>query len=86
VTSHPEIKKAFNEYLTPADKAIIEQQLVNQEAETEEERINFTLAYAEAKRFAEMNDLSTLTDEEVAELVLKYARQAGTERLWISWC
>lgn len=72
---NPELKVDTEEYLTQPDKDIITQQLINQEAETEEERVNFTLAYIDAKRFAETNDLSTLTDEKVAELVLRYARQ-----------
>ncbi|HEU5121370.1 MAG TPA: Fic family protein [Candidatus Saccharimonadales bacterium] len=76
MTSNLELKAtAPPEYLTQTDKEIIEQQLINQEAETDEERVDFTLAYIEAKRFAATSDLQQLSDERVAELVLQFARQ-----------
>lgn len=72
----PEVHQpTASDYLTDIDKAIILQQLINQEADTEEERENFTQAYIDAKRFAETQDLSTLSDEDVADLVLQFARQ-----------
>ena len=61
--------------LTDIDREIITQQLINQEADTEEERENFTKAYEKAKEFALTQDLSTITDEQTAELVLDFARQ-----------
>lgn len=61
--------------LTDIDREIITQQLINQEAETEEERENFTRAYAKAKEFALTQDLTQLSDEQAAELVLDFARE-----------
>jgi hypothetical protein len=75
MTINPEQSIASSNLLTQIDRDLITQQLINQEAETEQERENFTKAYIEAKRFAETNNLDNLTDELVAELVLRYARQ-----------
>lgn len=61
--------------LAAVDRELIRQQLINQEAETDEERENFTAAYAKAKELAETGDLREMTDAQTAELILEFAKQ-----------
>jgi hypothetical protein len=61
--------------LMPLDHTLIQQQLIDQEAETEEERVNFTEAYASAKHFAESTDLTSIDESQTADLVLGFALQ-----------
>jgi Fic family protein len=61
--------------LNAVDRELIEQQLINQEAETVEEKENFTRAYQKAKELAGTTALHEITDEQVAELILEFARQ-----------
>lgn len=60
--------------LDDVDLRIIQEQLEHQKAETEEERINFTAAYLEAKKLAFTSDLSALTAEDAEDLILTYAK------------